>query len=462
MTTAAVIYARISSDQLGDELGVTRQLEDCRRLAVDRGWTVDDEYIDNDISATNGKHRPGYRAMLDAIADRRVRRVICWHPDRLTRRPRELEDLVDLLESTRCKVHTVTAGEYDLSTPTGQMQARIVGAVAKQESAQKAERMRRRYRQDAEAGKPKIGGWRPFGFEADHVTIRPDEADVVRSISRRLLAGDTLRSITADLNAQGVRTVGGVALRPGNVRTFALSPRYAGLRAVERGSRVVADAVWPAIITRADHDRLRALLLDPARRTNRTARHYLLSGLLACGRCGANLVAHPKDGKRGYVCSSEHGGCGRLRIVAEPLEEVVAGMAAAYLSRPEIVAALMHNSHLSPDAEIGAELAAIDDRMAALARHWAAGDITEGEWSSARAALADRRSTLAREIRTVAPPKVLNDLARHPERIVADWPAFTFDRQRAVVTHLFDKVTIGPGRVPAAERIVDVDWHKPG
>ncbi|VII97676.1 Recombinase [Arthrobacter sp. DR-2P] len=34
---SAAIYARISSDQTGEALGVTRQLEDCRKLAADHG-----------------------------------------------------------------------------------------------------------------------------------------------------------------------------------------------------------------------------------------------------------------------------------------------------------------------------------------------------------------------------------------------------------------------------------------
>ena len=64
---AAAIYARISSDQTGEGLGVARQLEDCRRLAADRGWTVAAEYVDNDISAYRGKTRPEYARMLADI-----------------------------------------------------------------------------------------------------------------------------------------------------------------------------------------------------------------------------------------------------------------------------------------------------------------------------------------------------------------------------------------------------------
>jgi hypothetical protein len=41
--------------------------------------------------------------------------VVTWHPDRLHRAPRELEDFVDLVEATGATVATVTAGDTDLS-----------------------------------------------------------------------------------------------------------------------------------------------------------------------------------------------------------------------------------------------------------------------------------------------------------------------------------------------------------
>lgn len=45
-----------------------RQLEDCRKLAAERGWVVGHEYVDNDISAYSGKARPGYEAMCSDLA----------------------------------------------------------------------------------------------------------------------------------------------------------------------------------------------------------------------------------------------------------------------------------------------------------------------------------------------------------------------------------------------------------
>lgn len=77
------IYCRISLDATGEELGVTRQLEDCKALASSLGWEVLEVYVDNDISASSGKIRPQYRAMLSAIKAGEIQAVIAWHPVRL-------------------------------------------------------------------------------------------------------------------------------------------------------------------------------------------------------------------------------------------------------------------------------------------------------------------------------------------------------------------------------------------
>src|SRR5262245_37939737 len=113
------LYARISKDRNGEAEGVTRQVDACRDLVARRGWTVVAEHVDNDISAYSGKRRPGYLALLDDMRSGLVEAVVCWHPDRLTRNPRELEDLLDVIEARGLQVATVQAGDVDLSTSSG-------------------------------------------------------------------------------------------------------------------------------------------------------------------------------------------------------------------------------------------------------------------------------------------------------------------------------------------------------
>lgn len=82
--------------------------------------------MDNDISAYAGKRRPQYEAMLEAIAGGQVGGILAWHTDRLHRRAVELESFVSLVEEHRVEVQTV-----DLSTASGRMIARLLGATAR-------------------------------------------------------------------------------------------------------------------------------------------------------------------------------------------------------------------------------------------------------------------------------------------------------------------------------------------
>src|SRR5690242_9448981 len=94
MPTGAAIYVRISLDTEGTGLGVKRQREDCAALADRLGWTVVGVYEDNDVSATSGRVRPGYARMMRDVECGQIGAIVVWDVDRLTRTPRELEDVI--------------------------------------------------------------------------------------------------------------------------------------------------------------------------------------------------------------------------------------------------------------------------------------------------------------------------------------------------------------------------------
>src|SRR3954447_17985683 len=96
VATRAAIYARISSDREQNGLAVGRQLEDCERLAAERGWRVVERYVDQDVSAYKSRARPAYRRLLGDLRRGTVDGVIVYHLDRLHRQPRELEEFFDV------------------------------------------------------------------------------------------------------------------------------------------------------------------------------------------------------------------------------------------------------------------------------------------------------------------------------------------------------------------------------
>lgn len=438
----AAIYARISDDRTGDELGVKRQLTDGRRLAKQRGWTVAAEYVDNDISAYRGKTRPEYQRLLDDVKAGAITAVIAWHPDRLYRHPSDLEAFVTTVEAAGATVATVTAGELDLSTASGRMVARMLGAAARYESEHKAERQRRKARELAEEGKPSGGGDRPFGFERDRVTLVESEADEIRGAVRRIIEGATVRSILRDWKARGVTTTRGLPWLPTSFTRMLSSGRIAGIR--EHRGAEVAPAVWPAIVSHQDLQTVRAILRDPARRGRAPRRYLLTGGMARCGRCGAAMVARPNErGQRRYACAADFGGCNKTFHLADTLEDYVTDAILTALDGPALRALRASRSSVR-GTNLGAEITLLEDRIREAARAYAEGAISlEGfqaadrDLSSRVDALRDRiaRSTGAGVVRLIP-----NNVA-----LRAWWDGADLDERRELIALVLSEVRLGPG-----------------
>lgn len=426
---------------------MTRQRKDCEALADRKGWTVADVLIENETSAFSGKARPQYEALTEGIKNRTYDAVIAWHPDRLHRSPRELEDFIDLIEREGATVATVTAGDYDLSTPDGRLMARIVGSVARKESEDKSRRLRRKHEELAEAGKAN-GGGRPFGFEADRVTHRPDEAARIREAAARVIGGDSLYAIAQDWTDQGVRTVTGAPWSTTALKAFLTRARVAGKRE-HRGT--LTDAVWAPILDESTWKRVTAILTDPSRRQAPRRRYLLTGGLAVCGICGEGLKAAPRHGgARAYACIKERDGCGGVSMLAGPIEEVVTAAVLDALDGPALAKAV-ESSHGEEDTDLSDAVAADEARLEELADLFADGEITRAEWLRTR----DRVAARLKEARSVLASSAPNPLAGITGALTDAWEGLSIDRRRAVIGSVVDVVKVKPATGPRNR--VDLD-----
>ena len=442
----AGIYARISSDREGDNLAISRQLADCETLAGARGWEATERYVDSDISAYSGKRRPEYQRMLEDIEAGAVDAVVVYHADRLHRHPRELEDFIDLCQQTKTKLATVS-GDLDLSTHEGQLLARITGAVARKESDDKSRRIQRKHQELAQAGKPSGGGTRPFGFESDQHTIRPAEAAVIRECATRFLAGLPLRALCTDLNVRGVATVTGKTWSPQTLRNLLKSGRISGQR--DHHGEIVAKASWEPIITPAETQRIRAKLSDPNRRTNRTARRYLLTRLLRCGHCDVKLYARPRDdGSRRYVCASGpgFGGCGKTTVMADPLEAFIVEAVLHRLDSPELAASINGTPDDPEGAGLQADIEAAEAQLADLSQLWGDQVIGRQEWLTARAAIEQRLTVTKKRLAVLNRTTALSPHVGNAAGLREHWTELTLSRQEQIVAAVLDHVVVGPAR----------------
>jgi site-specific DNA recombinase len=444
--TRVGVYCRISDDRAGAGLGVQRQQADCRRLAALRGWSVVEVFSDNDLSAYFGKRRPGYRRLLDALHGGELDAVVAWHADRLHRSPVELEEFIAVCDERRVLVETVQAGTVDLSTPSGRMVARMLGSAARYESEHKAERIKRKAQELAQAGKVGGGGTRPFGYEADRRTLRESEAAVVRDLAARFLAGESLGSLTRWLNEAGMPSVVGRGWSIQTVRRLLMSGRISGQR--EHHGQIVAPAEWPAIITPEQTARIRAVLADPARRTTRTARRYLLAGMLRCHRCGTIMVARPReDGSRRYVCPGppHPRGCGGTYVLADPVEQWLVEAVLYRLDSPYLADAVAGRATGDETAEAAQQqIKQARARLNDLAEMFGAGEITRAEYVTARKRAEEQVKGAEKTLGALTQTSVLDGHLGNGAALREQWASLNLDRQRAIVRTLLDYATVGP------------------
>lgn len=210
--SGAVVYLRISQDRTGQQAGIQRQQEDCLALAAQLGITDPLVFIDNDVSAFDGGRRPGYDAMVAQVRGG-ASRIIAWHVDCLYRQPRELEDLIDLVEQHPVRIEAVRGGGFDLNATEGRLMARQLVAIAAYESGHKSDRAKRANRALAEQGR-RHGSAR-YGYGPGGVLI-PEQAAVIRQMADRFCAGESLRSITAWLNRSQIHRCEPAPERPGS------------------------------------------------------------------------------------------------------------------------------------------------------------------------------------------------------------------------------------------------------
>lgn len=115
MTKRIALYTRVSQDSQTTE----NQRRELIAVAERLGWQVVAEFTDHGISGSKGREkRPGYDALMKAVARREIDMVASWAVDRLGR---SLQHLVGFLTEINAKGVDLYLHQQalDTSTPSG-------------------------------------------------------------------------------------------------------------------------------------------------------------------------------------------------------------------------------------------------------------------------------------------------------------------------------------------------------
>lgn len=477
----AAIYCRISEDRK-EETGVQRQEEECRALCERNGYVVVDTYIDNSISAyKDGVHRPAYARMLEDIKAKRIDTVVVWHTDRLTRRLKVLAEYIDLTTTAGVATDSVTAGNIDLSTASGRMQAQILGAVAEMESAHKSERINAELLQRRRAGKPTKTARRRFGYTQDGDELIPAEAKALRHCYDIFKTTGSLAAGVRWLNSIDLDTPFKKPYKPVMLRRWLLNPANAGL-SVHRGE-VVGKGEWPAIFTVEEHEHIKTTF--EARRKDYVGQDsrpkHLGSNIYRCG-CDDCLAAGDKGQRLNTGSKSTRKKSGRrytyrtyrvkrdFRFPGEHHVSISGDMADSYveaavlfrLTRPDVIALVKAKEAETVPAKLRDNAAELSERIAGLEVQFERGTITPEQFGRLNSPLQDRLEKVEADIASYNTAAAENEvLTQAVGNVVEWWSNADIALRRALVKALCD-ITIMPTKqagaaVNVGER-VRIDW----
>src|SRR6266568_4042309 len=332
------IYARVSELRRNEdhEQSTEGQVAVCRVRLADLDLEEGKVLIDPGRSAWNpAVKRPAWDELMDRLERRVSGGMIVFDLERYTRQPKDGERMIDLAATGLLVLDSES--EYDLRTPNGKKAFRDAINAAAYNSDRLSTRSARGKKLRALGGEPN-GGHRPFGFEADLITVREDEAAILRDLTARFLAGETQDALITELNTRGITTSYGKPWTRAGLRKVLTRERNCG-RIIYTDPKngitsVVGHLPGEPILTEEDFDAVIAMYT--ARRSGRpNSWHYLCAGIATCGveGCGRRLHGRPRNNvkpypdstvNRQYWCPKTHGGCGRIAIDQRGLDEALA------------------------------------------------------------------------------------------------------------------------------------------
>lgn len=322
-------------------------------LCEARGWDVAVVEEDIDVSGfSRGPDRPGLQRILRRLAEFDV--FVFYKIDRLARSTVDFAEIMKLAENHGVALAS-SSEPLDLTSSMGRAIAKAISVFAELESDTIGTRVSSAHEHLRREGRW-TGGRIPYGYQVAAnpngagriLVINQEEAETVRTIVERVLAKESLLTITTDLSNSDIPPPGhssrqGTGKRSDSkrwytttLRSLLANPQLLG-QVIEDGQPILRTDGLP-LVTRPpilDVDTWQALQDELKRRANPGERRRegtaLLRGIVHCGRCGYRMYTFTANGRIRYRCigrlkkrqGGEHIDCYGVTIAGASMEEYV-------------------------------------------------------------------------------------------------------------------------------------------
>ena len=283
----AGLYARVSTDIQMEGYSIDAQKEFLLNYAKAKEFTEYEYYIDGGYSGKD-LERPAIQKLIKDVKARKIDCVIVFKLDRISR---SQKDTLYLIEEVFNRYHVgfVSIREnFDTTTPFGKAMVGILSIFAQLERETILERTKIGIQKRAENGYWKGGGRDPFPYKYDKNTGTlipiPEQVELLHKMINLYINGYSFLKIGSIVGMDESLVEKRILSR----RTLGIIP-YKEKEFKGKHEAVISEELHQKIM---ETNRLRSKA--------RTEIHYLLSGKIYCGQCGAKY-RYQKWGKR-LIC----------------------------------------------------------------------------------------------------------------------------------------------------------------
>ena len=311
-------YCRVSTqqeEQINSYEVQTRYYTE--KINAEPKWKLVRIFADKGISGTSTKHRDEFNKMIRMCKRGRIDMIITKSISRFARNTVDCLKYIRLLKDINVDVFFEEQGIHSIEKGS-EFYITVYGSIAQSESENISANVRWGKEQAAREGKVSFQYKNFLGYRkgADgNPEIVPEEAETVRYIYRRFLAGDSYQTIMEDLQNKNILTPSGkTTWRYGTLHSILTNERYMGDAVINKtytvdciskktkrnnGERAkyYVENNHPAIIDRVTFGRVQE---EVARRSGlqkvkqvgtktelgKYSSKYALTELLVCGECG--------------------------------------------------------------------------------------------------------------------------------------------------------------------------------
>ena len=361
-------YCRVSTASQAEEgYSIDQQIERLTSYCKAMDWKIVKFYTDAGYTGAN-MDRPALQDLISAVSSRSFDAVVVYKLDRLSRSQRDTLTLIEGFLDNDTDFVSMTEN-FDTSSPFGKATIGILSVFAQLEREQIKERCSLGRAGRAREGKYRGGGYIPIGYDYQNGELKVNvaEAEQIRLIHKLYQSGETFRSISFKLKADGITHKYG-AWEVYRISRMIKNPLYAGF--VTYKGETIKGIHEPIISEECFQKTMEIYRVNNPTKQPHIGRS-LLGGLLFCARCGARYGISRTSGNspyQYYCCHSRRKistnmikdpNCKNKNWRKDDLESLVLAQIRQLNNEP---------LNLPDQTEIGAEIDVIMDKIGKIDR----------------------------------------------------------------------------------------------